>query len=150
MTRRYFEDLSLGEIWTSRTETLTEEDIIAFAKAYDPQPMHTDPVAAAQGPHGTVIASGWHICALSLKLFVEAGGYGDTPVLGMGNDELRWTQVVRPGDRLVVKREVIDLRRSKSNPRNGLVRTRITVDNQKGETVLSMISTGRVTARGDG
>lgn len=150
MTRRYFEDLTLGETWTSRALVISQDDIIAFAALYDPQPMHTDPVAAAAGPHGTIIASGWHICALTLKVFVEAGGYGDTPVLGLGNDELRWSQVVRPGDTLVVKREVVELRRSKSNPRNGLVRTRISVANQAGETVLSMISTGRITARSDG
>ena len=147
MTRRYFEDLQLGETWTSREVTIGEDEIIAFARLYDPQPMHMDPVAAASGPHGSVIASGWQICALTLRVFVEAGGYGDTPVLGLGSDELRWTQVVRPGDRLVVGREVVELRRSASNPGNGLVRTRISVWNQRGETVLSMISTGRITAR---
>ena len=89
----------------SREVTITEEDIVEFARRYDPQPMHMDPAAAAKGPHGTVIASGWHIAALTLKVFVEAGGYGDTPVLGLGNDELRWNKVVRPGDRLTVKRE---------------------------------------------
>jgi acyl dehydratase len=150
MARRYFEDLSLGETWTSRELILTEEDILEFSRRYDPQPMHVDPAAAAKGPHGTVIASGWHIAALTLKLFVEAGGYGDTPVLGLGNDELRWHKVVRPGDRLTVKREVVELRRSRSNPRNGVVRTRIAVVNQAGETVLSMLATGMIAARSDG
>ena len=65
-------------------------------------------------------------------------------------DELRWSQVVRPGARLTVTREVVDLRRSRSNPRNGLVRTRITAANQAGETVLSMVSTGMIAARSDG
>jgi acyl dehydratase len=97
-----------------------------------------------------VIASGWHIAALTLKMFVEAGGYGDTPVLGLGNDELRWNKVVCPGDRLTVKREVVELRRSRSNPANGLVRTRITVVNQSGETVLSMLATGMIGARSVG
>jgi acyl dehydratase len=150
MARRYFEDLSLGETWTSREVTITEADIVEFARRYDPQPMHMDPAAAAKGPHGTVIASGWHIAALTLKVFVEAGGYGDTPVLGLGNDELRWNKVVRPGDRLTVKREVVELRRSRSNPMNGLVRTRITVVNQNGETVLSMLATGMIAARSGG
>ena len=67
-------------------------------------------------PSQKTIESGWHIAALTLKVFVEAGGYGDTPVLGLGNDELRWNKVVRPGDRLTVKREVVELRRSRSNP----------------------------------
>ncbi len=150
MVQRYFEDLNVGDVWTSRELTVTEADIIDFARKYDPQPMHTDPVAAAKGPHGSVIASGWQIAALTLKLFVEAGGYGDTPVLGLGNDELRWSKVVRPGDRLTCRREIVELRRSKSNPRNGIVRTRITMTNQNGETALSMVATGMVAARGDG
>ena len=148
METRYFEDFSVGDTWTSREETITEEDIVEFGRKYDPQPMHTDPVAGAEGPHGSVIASGWQIAALTLKLFVEAGGYGKTPVLGLGSDELRWKQVVRPGDRLTVKREIVELRRSRSNPMKGIIRTRITTTNQNGETVLSMVSTGMVGARG--
>lgn len=148
--RRYFEDLVPGDVWTSRELTVTEEDILAYARKYDPQPMHTDPVAAAEGPHGVVIASGWHVAALALKLFVEAGGYGETPVLGLGSDEVRWLKVVRAGDRLTARREIVELRRTRSNPRNGIVRTRVTMTNQDNETVLSMISTGMIDARGDG
>lgn len=147
--RRYFEDLNVGDLWTSRELLITEEDIIDYARKYDPQPMHIDPIAAASGPHGGIIASGWHITALSLKLFIEAGGYGETPVLGLGTDELRWSRVVHPGDRLTARREVIELRRSQSNPRNGIVRTRITMTNQDGLIALSMIATGIITARGD-
>jgi acyl dehydratase len=150
MARRYFEDFTLDEVWTSPEFPVTEAEMLDFARRYDPQPMHTDPEAAARGPHGTVIASGWHIAALTLKAFVEAGGYGETPVLGLGTDELRWTQVVRPGDRLTVRREVVGLRRSGSNPMNGLVTTRITATNQSGRIVLSMVSTGMVSARGPG
>ena len=150
MARRYFEDLDVGDTWTSEPLAVTEEEIVDFGLKYDPQPMHTDRAAAARGPHGSLIASGWHIAALTLKAFVEAGGYGDTPVLGLGNDELRWSQVVRPGDRLIVTREVVELRRSRSDPRNGIVRTRITATNQAGETVLSMVSTGMIVARSDG
>jgi acyl dehydratase len=150
MTRRYFEDLKLGDTWTSRELTITEEDIIDYSRKYDPQPQHIDPVAAAKGPHGSIIASGLHIASLSLMLFIEAGGYGDTPVMGLGNDELRWSKVVRPGDRLTCHREIVELRRSRSNPLNGIVRTRITMTNQNRETVLSMIATGMIAARSDG
>jgi len=147
MARRYFEDLTLGESWESRAYEITEDEIVAFAKAYDPQPMHTDPELAATGPHGSVISSGWMIASLTLKLFIEAGGYGDTPVMGLGTDELRWSQVVKPGDVIRVRREIVDLRRSRSNPLNGLAKTRISVVNQRGETVMSMFSTGLITAR---
>ena len=144
---RLFEDFEVGEIWTSRKETITEEDIIAFATVNDPQPIHTDAAAAAKGRFGSVIASGWQIAALSLRLFVEDGGYGDTPMVGLGVDELRWRQVVKPGDVLQVKREVVETRRSKSRPDRGIIRTRVEVRNQKDEVVLSLISSGQVPTR---
>ncbi len=147
---RLFEDFEVGETWTSRTETITEEDITAFAKVNDPQPIHTDPAAAAKGRFGTVIASGWQIAALSLRLFIEDGGYGDTPMVGLGVDELRWRQVVRPGDVLQVTREVIETRRSKSRPDRGVIRTRVEVRNQNDEVVLSLISSGQVPTRTTG
>ncbi|MBW8638171.1 MaoC family dehydratase [Hoeflea sp. WL0058] len=147
---RLFEDFEVGETWTSRKETITEEDIIAFAKVNDPQPIHTDPATAAKGRFGTVIASGWQIAALSLRLFIEDGGYGDTPMVGLGVDELRWRQVVKPGDVLEVKREVIETRRSKSRPDRGVIRTRVEVSNQNGEVVLSLISSGQVPTRTSG
>ncbi len=146
-TTRLLEDFNVGEAWTSRWETVTEESIIAFAKANDPQPIHTDPAAAAKGRFGSVIASGWQIAALSLRLFVEDGGYGDTPMVGLGVDELRWTQIVRPGDRLQVHRTVIEVCRSASRPDRGIVKSRVEVKNQDGEAVLSMITVGQVPAR---
>ena len=147
MARKYFEDLAVGDGWTSREITLTEAEMIDYARKFDPQPMHVDPEAAAAGPHGAIIASGWMIAALTLTLFIEDGGYGDTPVLGLGNDELRWSKPVRPGDTLTVRREIVELRRSGSKPTKGLVRTRIWATNQDGETVLSMVSTGMIDAR---
>ena len=150
MTDRFFEDIKLGEIWESDPYEVTEDEIIAYSRLYDPQPMHTDPVAAASGPHGSVIASGLHIAALSLKLFVESGGYGETPVMGLGLDDLRWRRHVHPGDVLVVRREAVELRRSRSNPLNGLVRTLITVTNQHGTVVLTMYGSGLVKARTKG
>ena len=149
-TTRLLEDFDVGEAWTSRWETITEDSIVAFAKINDPQPIHTDPAAASKGRFGTVIASGWQIAALSLRLFVEAGGYGDTPMVGVGVDELRWRQIVRPGDRLQVHRTVIEVRRSSSRPDRGTVKSRVEVKNQNGEVVLSMIAVGQVPARSSG
>ena len=144
---RLFEDFEVGEIWTSRTEEITAESIIAFGKANDPQPIHIDPVAAAEGRFGTIIASGWQIAALSLRLFVESGGYGKTPNVGLGVDELRWVQVVRPGDTLHVVRELLEKRRSKSRPDRGILRTKVSVRNQDGKDVMTLISMGQVPAR---
>lgn len=150
MTAKFLEDFSVGDIWTSPVHQITQAEMIEFAEKNDPQPMHTDPVAAAEGAHGTIIASGWQVAALALRLFVESGGYGKTPVLGLGCDELRWSAVVKPDDRLTTQREVIEVRRSKSSPERGILRTRITVTNQHGNQVLGMISTGMVAARTKG
>ncbi|MDH2238482.1 MaoC family dehydratase [Pigmentiphaga sp. GD03639] len=144
---RCFEDFQVGERWTSEPTVITEEEIIAFARANDPQPMHLDPEAARAGPFGTLIASGWQIAALSMRVFLQAGGYGKTPMVGMGLDELRWTRPVKAGDTLVVEREVIETVRSKSRPGMGMIRTRVTVRNQDGDAVMSLVSLGRVPAR---
>ena len=146
MAARLFEDFSVGERWTSQMVVLSEADIIAFAKANDPQPMHTDPDAAASGRFGGLIASGWQVAALSMRLFIEAGGYGDTPVVGMGVDELRWKKPVRPGDRLHVVREIIDTRAGR--PGYGVIRTRVSVINQDDEAVMTLVSMGQVPTRG--
>ncbi|VCU71030.1 Bifunctional protein PaaZ [Pigmentiphaga humi] len=144
---RCFEDFQVGERWTSAPTVVTEEEIVAFARANDPQPMHLDPEAARAGPFGMLIASGWQIAALSMRVFLQAGGYGKTPMVGMGVDELRWTKPVKAGDTLVVEREVIETVRSKSRPGVGMIRTRVTVRNQHGDAVMSLVSLGRVPAR---
>jgi acyl dehydratase len=144
---RTFEDFAVGETWQSPPITVSAEDIVAFGSRYDPQPMHTDAEAAARSPFGTLVASGWHIAALSVRAFVEAGGYGGTPVVGLGIDELRWLKPVRAGDVITVQREIVELRRSASNPGHGIVKTRVTVRNQAGEAVMSLLTAGRVPTR---
>ena len=147
---RYFEDFKVGEVWQSAPVTVSAEEIIAFGLANDPQPMHTDPERAAQGPFGALVASGWQIASLSMRVFVQSGGYGSTPVVGMGIDELRWLKPVKAGDQLTVTREIIELRRSDSNPARGIIRTRVTVRNQDGGSAMTLVSTGRVPARPQG
>lgn len=144
---RYFEDFRLGDAWESEPVTVSAEEIVAFGRGFDPQPMHTDAQKAAAGPFGALVASGWHIAALSMREFVKAGGYGATPMVGLGIDELRWSAPVRAGDTLVVRREVAELRRSGSDPMQGIVRTRVTVRRQDGKVAMSLVSAGRVPAR---
>lgn len=148
--RRYFEDFQVGETWQSDTVTLSEADIVDYARVHDPQPIHTDPQSAASGPFGSVIASGWQIAALSMRLFIEAGGYGDTPVVGMGIEHLRWRRPVRPGDTLTVTREVIATERSEKRPDCGLIRTQVNMTNQDDEVVMTLISLGQVPAQTQG
>ena len=145
--RRYFEDFTIGETWTSKTVVLTQNDIIRYARENDPQPMHIDPQQAAAGRFGTVIASGWQIAALSMRLFVEAGGYGETPMVGLGIDELRWRRPVRPDDALTVTREVVGTEQHRSRPEFGIIRTKVTVTNQNGEAVMTLITLGQVPCR---
>lgn len=144
---RYLEDFRIGEVWESGPVVVAEEEMVAYARANDPQPFHVDPEAAARGPFGGLIASGWQVAALSMRLFLEAGGHGDTPIVGIGIDDLRWKQVVRPGDALRTTREIVDVRRSESRPDRGTLRTRVTVLNQKDEVVMSYYALGQVRAR---
>jgi acyl dehydratase len=144
---KYLEDFREGEIWRSGSVVLGEDEMVAYAGANDPQPMHVDPEWAKSGPFGGIIASGWQIAALSMRLFIEAGGHGDSPIVGIGIDELRWKQVVRPGDTLRTTREIVEVRRSTSKPDRGLIRTRVTVLNQRDETVMTYYALGQVRAR---
>lgn len=147
MPPRFFEDFQVGEIWESVPTLVPADEILAFGRNFDPQPMHTDAALAAAGPFKGLVASGWHIAALSMRVFVQAGGYGATPMVGLGIDTLRWRAPVRAGDTLTVQREVIELRRSTSSPGHGVVRTQVTVRNQEGTVVMTLISAGRVPTR---
>jgi acyl dehydratase len=144
---KYLEDFREGEIWESESAVITEEEIIAYARLHDPQPIHMDPDAASNGPFGGIIASGWHIAAFSMRLFIKAGGHGDASIIGIGIDELRWRQVVRPGDVLRTIREIAEVRRSTSKPDRGTVKTRVTVLNQRDEPVMTYYALGQVRAR---
>lgn len=146
-TARVFEDFQLGETWESPPVTVTAEEIVAFGREFDPQPMHTDAALAAQGPFKSLIASGWQVAAISWREFHRAGGYGKTPVVGLGVDELRWHRPVKAGDTLRVRREVIELRASASNPAHGIVRTQVTVLNQANDAVMTLMTAGRVSTR---
>lgn len=147
MTDRYFEDLALGERWVSPAVTLTEQNIIDFGLCYDPQPLHVDPLLAAEGPFGGLIASGWHVAALVMRLNVEGRAFGGTPMIGAGVDELRWRQPVRPGDTLTVERKIVGLDPPKAPGGRGSVRSSFVVRNQRGETVMTMIALSRMPMR---
>ncbi|MES1262409.1 MAG: MaoC/PaaZ C-terminal domain-containing protein, partial [Acidobacteriota bacterium] len=87
---RYLEDLAVGEVITTPAAPLPEQETLAFAALYDPQPMHLDPAAAATGPLGGISASGWHTAAVVMRLIVQSDFLDGAPILGLGVDELRW------------------------------------------------------------
>ena len=136
--QRYFEDYVPGSVFEYGTIMVDQADIIEFARRFDPQTLHTDAEAAARGPFGGLIASGWHTASLVMRLVVD---HYLSSVAGLGSpgvDELRWTRPVRPGDSLRVRVSVLDARRSRSKPDRGIVRSHIEVLNQAGDVVMSL------------
>ena len=136
---RYFEDFKVGEVIEGGARTVTKDEIIAFAREFDPQPFHTDEAAARASLYGGIIASGWHSGSLMMRLFYESL-FRDCASMGSpGIDELRWLKPVRPGDRLDARLEVLEVRPSRSKPDRGIVRLRCVMANQHEEEVLSFI-----------
>ncbi len=148
-TDRYFEDYPPGAVFAFGSATVEAEEVMAFARRYDPQPMHTDPEAAASGPYGGLIASGWHTAALMMRLIVEHYLSPASSLASPGIDELRWLRPVRPGDVLSVRVTVLEATRSRSKPDRGVVRGVADVLNQDGETVMSMKPINLVRCRPD-
>ena len=139
MPQRYFEDFQVGQTIDLGTTSASEEEIIAFARQFDPQPFHIDPALAQASAFGGLIASGWHTASLLMRLLVD-GLFNDTISMGSpGVDEIRWLQPVRPGDVLRARFTVLDCRSSKSRPEMGVVRSRSEVLNQQDELVMTVI-----------
>lgn len=138
----YFEDFAVGDTLELGSVTVSEDEIIEFARAYDPQPFHVDANAAAHSIFGGLIASGWHTCALTMRLMVD-GLLSKAASLGSpGVDQIRWQRPVRPGDILTARATVLEVRPSQSRPDRGSMRIRTEVTNQAGETVMWMESIG--------
>lgn len=134
---RFFEHYPVGAVFELGSFSVTEREIIDFARQYDPQDMHVDPAIAATGPFGEVIASGWQTIGLTMRLFV-ANFLPKNGLAAPGIDELRWPRPVRPGDTLRVRITVQEARRSRSKPDRGLVQVLVEVSNQNDELVLTM------------
>jgi len=126
---RYFEDYVLGTSYECGSFSVDAASIISFAKEFDPQSFHVDPVAAADGPFGGLIASGWHTAALTMRLLVENYLSAEASLGGAGVDEIRWPHPVRPGDTLRVRATVVEARRSGSKPDRGIIKTLIETTN---------------------
>jgi acyl dehydratase len=132
----YFEDYVLGATYECGSVSVDQASILAFAKEFDPQPFHVDPVAAAAGPYRGLIASGWHTAAVVMRLLVENYLSAESSLGSPGMDEIRWLYPVRPGDTLRVRATVTEARRSLSKPDRGILTTLIEAVNQDGETVM--------------
>lgn len=137
---RYFEDYVVGEVHRFGSINVDEDEVISFARRFDPQDFHTDRDAARHGPFGGLIASGWHTAGLTMRLladhFLSKRGSLGSP----GIDELRWLKPVRPGDRLSLRATIQASKPSRSKPDRGLVHAFIEVLNQSEEVVMSMVA----------
>jgi acyl dehydratase len=133
----YFEDYPVGAVFIGGPVSVSEQDILDFARRYDPQPMHVDKEAAETGAFGGLIASGWHTGSLMMQLLV-AHFVPPSNLASPGLDELRWLRPVRPGDQLCLRVTVESARRSRSKPDQGVVISLVEVLNQKGEVVMSL------------
>jgi acyl dehydratase len=144
---RYFEDYAPGAVYEYGYVTVTEAEILDFARKFDPQPMHTDPEFAAHGLFGGLIASGWHTAGIMMRMFVDHYLSRVASLASPGLDELRWPAPVRPGDSLRLRATVVEARRSRSKPDRGVVRTQSELINQNDEVVLRVTAMNIIRAR---
>jgi len=135
-SERYFEDYHPGTVYEFGPFAVDEQEMLAFARRFDPQDYHTDPEAAKNTIFGGVIASGWFTCALMMKYYAEDYLAHGASLASGGLDELRWPKPVRAGDVLRLRIHVTSARRSVSKPDRGIVHNFIEVVNQNDEVVM--------------
>ena len=133
---RWFEDYVPGTVHDLGSEAVDEQEVIAFARRFDPQPFHLDKERAKKSPFGRLIASGWHTASMAMRLIVDHYLSETSSEGSPGIDQLRWLQPVHPGDQLSVRVTILDARRSRSRPERGIVRSQIETLNQDGDCLL--------------
>lgn len=133
----YMEDFQPGQKFRAGPVTLTAQDIIDYAKKYDPQDFHTDPEKAKDTVFGEHVASGWQTASITMSLILKATPPIKGGMVGRQVEKMSWPRPVRPGDSLSLELEIVDIRPS-SNPRRGVARVKNTTFNQRGEVVLEM------------
>jgi acyl dehydratase len=147
MRDRYFEDFAVGDVFKPSGRVRVEKnEIIAFAKKFDPQPFHLDEEAARRSIFGRLVASGWHTAAVTMSL-IRADDRVAGGTIGLGFESLRWPTPVVPGDELRIVSEVLEVRPSRTRPDRGLVKIRTQTLNQNGELVQEVIGNAMVSRR---
>ena len=146
----YFEDLEVGAETDFGTYQVTREEVLDFARKYDPQPFHLSDEEAAKTHFGRIAASGWHTAAMTMAVIARHVVAHEQAGLGSpGIDELRWKKPVYPGDTLHVRGQILEKTPSRSKPEIGSFRTQTMVTNQTGETVMTFISIVLIRRRPD-
>jgi acyl dehydratase len=144
---RYWDDYEVGQKFDLGSTSFTADEIVDFARQYDPQSFHIDADAARQSMFGGLIASGWHVTAKLMRLFVDKYVDQRTALGSPGVDEVRWLKPVRPGDTLTAWVECAGKVPSKSRPEMGIVHEQWRATNQKGELVMTLKGTNMVRRR---
>ena len=145
---QYFEDLVVGSVARFGAYAVTREEVTAFAEAYDPQPFHLSDEAAAETYFARLSASGWHTCAMTMRLIVENMKTNQQAGLGSpGIDALQWLTPVYPGDTLRCESEILEKRVSASRPEMGIFKSRMRVFNQDDVVVMTFVSNGLISTR---
>ena len=136
-----FAEFHAGLVIEAGPYAVSEAELLAFATVYDPQWFHTDAAAAAKGPFAGLIASGWHTCAIAMRLAADAALAGSESFASPGVEHVKWRQPVRPGDALSLRATVIETRVSRKQPSLGILRWRWQLFNQGGTEVLDLEAT---------
>lgn len=145
----YFEDFEPGMVFDLGERGLSKEEIVAFAREFDPQPFHVDEEAANGSSFGGLIASGWHTAAVFMRLYADSLLSRAASMGSPGVEELRWLRPVRPGDTLRARLTVLDTTPSERNPNRGTVHLYSEVFNDRDETVMTMKARGLFARRGN-
>lgn len=136
-----FAEFHAGQVIEAGPYLVTEAEVLQFANAYDPQWFHTDAEAAAEGPFGGLIASGWHTGAIAMRLVTDAALAGSESFASPGLAHVKWPNPVRPGDSLRLVADVIEARRADKRPTLGILRWRWRLFNQREQLVLDLEAT---------
>jgi acyl dehydratase len=142
-----FEDFKPGHFATLGPRHVTREEIISFAAEYDPQPMHLDEEAGRRSLAGGLSGSGWHMCALAMRMQVDGILDRTDSLGGLGVDEVKWLAPLRPGDDLTLEVHVDEARVSNSRPDAGIVKIRTEMFNASGEKLMTLVSNGLMRRR---
>jgi len=142
LQQRWFDDFAVGERFEFGAYTVGEQEIVDFARRYDPQPFHLDEAAARASHFGGLVASGWMTAAVLMRLLCDHFIPRESSMGSPGIDELRWLEPVRPGDVLRVRTEVLECRASRSKPDRGVLRCRHELINQHGRVVATLVGLG--------
>ncbi len=139
---RYFEDYIVGSVYEFGSIVVQEEDILDFARRYDPQAFHMDPEKAKGSPFGGLIASGWHTAALTMRLLVDHYVSKVAGIGSPGSGPIRWLKPVRPGDELSIRVTIVKANKHRKKPDRGIVSAFVETINQHREVVMTRTAIG--------